>query len=339
MIRVLTVADIKQLIHKVTLRRFFLELIEQLKSDFSRWQEFDKSPRHATHYADGVIELMPISDGTYYAFKYVTGHPGNTLQRQQTVVATGQLSSALSGYPLLISEMTILTALRTAATSALASQYLAKKDAKTFGIIGTGAQSEFQTLAHHIALGVEKIFYFDTDPQAMEKFADNLCSFGIELIACKDGRAVAMQSDIVTTATAQRGHHKILRADWLHSGQHLNKIGGDCPGKTELEADLLYKTKIVVEFLEQTEVEGEIQQLKKDFSHPIYAELWEIVSGLKKGRELSGEITLFDSVGFALEDYSVLRLVHKLADELHIGHLLEMIPNIPDPKNLFGALR
>lgn len=339
MICVLTVADIKSLIHKVTLKRFFLELIEQLRSDFSRWQEFDKSARHATHYADGVIELMPISDGHYYAFKYVNGHPANTLQRQQTVVATGQLSSASSGYPLMISEMTVLTALRTAATSALASQYLAKKEAKTFGIIGTGAQSEFQTLAHRFSLGIEKVFYFDTDKHAMEKFADNLRSFPIELVACQDARSVVSSSDIITTATAQRGHHKIIHADWLHSGQHLNKIGGDCPGKTELDPELLYRTKIVVEFLEQTEKEGEIQQLKKQPHHPVYAELWEIASGRKKGRETSGEITLFDSVGFALEDYSVLRLVHKLADELRIGHLLEMIPTIQDPKNLFGTIR
>lgn len=339
MIRVLTVADIKNLIHKVTLKRFFLELIEQLRSDFSRWQEFDRSARHATHYADGVIELMPISDAQYYTFKYVNGHPANTLQRHQTVVATGQLSSALSGYPLMISEMTVLTAFRTAATSALASHYLAKKSAKTFGIIGTGAQSEFQVLAHHFALGIEKVFYFDTDKHAMEKFADNLRSFPLELVVCRDARSVVSESDIVTTATAQKGHHKIILATWPHSGQHFNKIGGDCPGKTELDPELLYRTKIVVEFLEQTEVEGEIQQLKKQANHPIYAELWEIVTGRKKGRESNGEITLFDSVGFALEDYSVLRLVHRLADELHIGHLLEMIPTIQDPKNLFGAIR
>lgn len=339
MIRILTVDDIKKLIQKVTLRRFFLELIEQLKSDFSRWEEFEKSPRHATHYADGVIELMPISDAKYYTFKYVNGHPGNTKQSLQTVVATGQLSSASTGYPLMISEMTLLTAFRTAATSALASQYLSKKTATTFGIIGTGAQSEFQVLAHHFALGIAKIFYFDTDPHAMEKFRNNLQAFPLELVSCKDARSVVIQSDIVTTATAQRGHHKIIHSDWLHSGQHLNKIGGDCPGKTELDPLLLLRAKIVVELLEQTEVEGEIQQLGKNSNHPVYAELWQIITGQKKGRETNGEITLFDSVGFALEDYSVLRLVHKLADELHIGHLLGLIPPIKDPKNLFGALQ
>lgn len=336
MIRVLTAADIKKLLKEVSLRRFFLELIEQLRSDFARWQEFDKTPRLATHYPEGVIELMPISDAHFFAFKYVNGHPNNTKLHLQTVVATGQLSSAISGYPLMISEMTILTALRTAATSALASQYLARKTAKTFGIIGTGAQSEFQVLAHHFALGLEKVFYFDIDPQAMEKFANNLQSFPLELIPCKEGREVAEKSDLITTATAQKGRHQILLSSWLKKGQHLNKIGGDCPGKTELDPQILPHTKIVVELLEQTKIEGEIQQMK---NASVYAELWEIISNHKKGRVLDDEITLFDSVGFALEDYSVLRLVHKLADEHQIGHLLDMIPTIQDPKNLFGAIR
>lgn len=335
MVRVITVEDINQLLKKVTLKTFFLRLIDQLKSDYARWPEFQKSPRHACHYPQGVIELMPISDHEYYSFKYVNGHPGNSKHNKQTVVATGQLSLAANGYPVLISEMTILTAIRTAATSAMASQYLAKKHAKTFGIIGTGAQSEFQTLAHHFALGIEEIFYFDTDPHAMVKFADNLKPFRFKMHPMKDGHSVVEKCDIITTATAQPGHHKIIHANWVRSGCHLNKIGGDSPGKTELDSELISKCKIVVELLEQTKVEGEIQQL--DGEH-VYAELWEIVSGIKPGRESDEEITLFDSVGFALEDYSILRLVHRLAEDYHMGHKLDMIPQITDPKNLFGVI-
>lgn len=335
MIRVITVEDIKQLLEKVTLKTFFLKLMDQLRSDYARWPEFHKSPRHVIHYPQGVIELMPISDNEYYSFKYVNGHPGNTQHNKQTVIATGQLSLVSNGYPILISEMTVLTALRTAAVSALASQYLAKKEAKTFGIIGTGAQSEFQTLAHHFALEIREIFYYDTDPHAMKKFAENLAPFRLQLHACKDGKTVVEQSDIVTTATAQRGHHKIVHAEWVKQGQHLNKIGGDSPGKTELDPALIAKCKIVVQLTEQTRVEGEIQQLE---GREIYAELWEIVTGKKKGRESNEEITLFDSVGFALEDYSVLRLVHRLAEDHHLGHKLDLIPDTPDPKNLFGVI-
>ncbi len=335
MIRVITVQDIKQLLDKVTLKSFMLQLIEQLRQDYLRWPEFQKAPRHATHVPGGVIELMPISDKTYYSFKYVNGHPNNPLQHMQTVIATGQLSLISNGCPLLISEMTLLTAIRTAATSALASRFLAKQNAKTFGIIGTGAQSEFQVLAHYFALGVDEIYYFDIDPRAMEKFAANLKTFPLKLHACKEGREVVEKSDIVTTATAQKGHQKIISANWIRKGTHINGIGGDCPGKTEIEASLLTHARIVVEQLEQSQIEGEIQQMK-DLQD--YAELWEVVSGRKKGRESDEQITLFDSVGFAIEDYSSLRLVHRLAEELQIGHQLDMVPTTPDPKNLFGIL-
>ena len=222
----MTVQDVKQLLEKVTLKTFFLKLIDEIRGNFARWQEFQKAPRYALHYPHGVIELMPISDQKYCAFKYVNGHPSNIKQNKQTVIATGQLSLVENGYPVLISEMTVLTAIRTAATSALASQYLAKKNGKTFGIIGCGAQSEFQTLAHHFALGINDIYYFDTDGKAMEKFRENLKPFKLNLHPCKDGKTIVEKSDIVTTATAQHGHHKVVDAKWVKKGCHLNKIGG-----------------------------------------------------------------------------------------------------------------
>lgn len=334
MIRVVTVEDIGQLIKKVTLQNFFLKLIDQMTSDFARWEEFQKSPRHAIHAPSGIIELMPIADRDLYSFKYVNGHPNNPKKNKQTVIAFGMLSSMETGYPLLISEMTVLTAIRTAATSAMASQYLTRKDAKTFGIIGTGAQSEFQVLAHHFALGLNEIYYFDKDPHAMEKFAKNLEPYELNLKPCKSGHEVLSHSDLITTATAQEGHHKILEAGWVKPGLHINKIGGDSSGKTELDPKLIVKCKIVVELLDQTKKEGEIQQVDA----PIYGALWELAAGRKAGRESEEEVTLFDSVGFALEDYSVLRLVYELSEKYQIGHKLDMVPDIQDPKNLFGSV-
>ncbi len=334
MIRVITVDDVVELLKKVTLQNFLLKLIDQLKRDFSRWQEFKKSPRHATLVPDGIIELMPISDKKYYAFKYVNGHPNNPRRKKQNIVAMGLLSLVENGYPILISEMTVLTALRTAATSAMASQYLARRDAKTFGIIGTGAQSEFQTLAHYYALGMNEIYYYDLDSSAMKKYAKNLEPYRLKLHPCENGREVLEKSDLITTATSQKGHQKVLEAGWVKEGLHINKIGGDSPGKTELDPDLVRKCKIVVELLQQTKVEGEIQQIDAR----IYGELWELAAGKKKGRKSKEEMTLFDSVGFALEDYSVLRLVQELCENHHTGHLLNMVPELNDPKNLFGVI-
>lgn len=335
MTRIVTVKDLLTLIQKVTLNSFFLQLIEQLKSDYARWPEFQKSPRHAIHVPEGVIELMPIADKNYYSFKYVNGHPNNTQNDKLTVVATGQLSEVSNGYPLLFSEMTLLTAFRTAATSALASTYLARNSSKTFGIIGTGSQSEFQVLAHYFSLGITEIYYFDVDVHAMDKFAHNLKSFSLKLHRCTSGEEVVQKSDIITTATAKKGHQKIIHADWIKKGAHVNGIGGDTPGKTELDPSILKMTKIVVELTEQSLVEGEIQQAGKSV---IFAELWEIVTGKKKGRTDDQEITLFDSVGFALEDYSALALVNRLCNIHNIGHELDMIPTPSDPKNLFGVV-
>lgn len=336
MIRVLTVDDVCALLKKITLKSFFLQLIDQLKRDFRRWHEFDKSPRHACLYPQGIIELMPISDKNTYSFKYVNGHPENTKNHKLTVIALGLLANAATGYPLLISEMTLLTALRTAATSALATELLARKLSSTFGIIGTGAQSEFQTLAHVFALGIKKVFYFDTDSEAMKKFASNLQPFKLELHPCKNGQAVVENSDIITTATATKTHVKIIQKEWVKKGAHINGIGGDSPGKTELDPALAKASKIVVELLEQTTVEGEIQQIG---ANHVYAELWEIITGRKKGRETDEEITLFDSVGFALEDYSTLQLLNRLATEHEIGHKLNMIPDsLSNPKDLFSLI-
>ncbi len=334
MIRVLTIDDVKKLIEKVGIKSFILQLIDQLEKDYSRWQEFKKSPRPAIYFPEGVIEVMPIADQELYSFKYVNGHPENPKKKKLTVVGLGLMAHAANGYPFLFSEMTLLTAFRTAATSALASKYLARKGSKTFGIIGTGAQSEFQTLAHLFALDLKEIYYFDIDPQAMKKFQANLKTY--KLIPCKSAEEVAQKSDVLTIAVAAKGHQKIVKKEWVKKGTHLNGIGGDSPGKTELDPALTAQCKIIVQFLEQTKDEGEIQMVGKD---KVYAELWELAAKKKPGRESNDEITLFDSVGFALEDFSTLYLVNLLAEKENIGHHLNMIPEqLQNPKNLFSLL-
>ena len=153
--------------------RFLGELAGYIEEDFRRWELFDKTPRIASHSHDGVIELMPTSDGQLYGFKYVNGHPKNMRQGLQTVTAFGILADVGSGYPMLLTEMTILTALRTAATSAVA-KYLALKGADTMAIIGNGAQSEFQALAFKKLLGIDKLRLYDFDIAASRKCARNL---------------------------------------------------------------------------------------------------------------------------------------------------------------------
>ncbi len=333
--RILTVNDVCLLIKKVGISEFIKRLMDELRKDFSRWHEFNKIPRLATHYHFGVQELMPIGDDQYYAFKYVNGHPKNPLDQKLTVVAVGMLTEVKTGYPLLVSEMTLLTAFRTAAVCALASVYLAPKQSTTLAMIGTGSQSEFMVLAHQEALGISRVQYYDIDSQAMEKFKHNLAPFELELMACRNEQETVDNADVITTITAAKKRATVLQNQWLPQGVHINGVGGDCPGKTELDPEILQRSKIVVEYLEQAKIEGEIQNLSPA---TIYAELWQLIAGEKPGRESADEITLFDAVGFALEDYTVLRLVYELAQQYDIGESAHLVPELDNPKNLFGLL-
>ncbi|MEM7642129.1 MAG: ornithine cyclodeaminase, partial [Pseudomonadota bacterium] len=128
---------------------------------------------------------------------------------------------------------------------------------------------------------------------------------------------------------------QILTDNMVGAGVHLNAIGGDCPGKTELHRDILMRSEIFVEYPPQTRVEGEIQQLEAD--HPV-TELWRVIAGEAPGRTSRDQITLFDSVGFATEDFSALR--HIYGEMRRTGHYmdLDMLADPDDPRDLFGMV-
>lgn len=336
MVAFLSARDIARLVHRVGARQFWFRLVDYLREDFARWRAFEKSPRFASHSPGGVIELMPTSDGETFAFKYVNGHPGNTVLCLQTVVAFGALADVRTGYPVFLSEMTLATALRTAATSVLAARRLARPESRTMALVGLGAQSEFQASAFHAVLGVDRLRVFDVDPEATDKFERNMAPFGLEIARCADARAAVSGADIVTTVTADKKRATILAEDMIAPGTHINAVGGDCPGKTELARALLLRSDIFVEYAPQTRIEGEIQQL--DPEHPV-TELHELLTGAHPGRISPEAITIFDSVGFAMEDFSVLRLLRDLARETGLGTGIELIAAPANPKDLFALLQ
>lgn len=306
-----------------------------VEEDFRRWDLFDKTPRIASHSAEGVIELMPTSDGEVYGFKYVNGHPKNLKEGLQTVTAFGVLSDVDTGYPVLLSEMTILTALRTAATSAVAARYLAPENADCMAIIGNGAQSEFQALAFKAILGVSRLRLFDIDPAATQKCIGNLDGRGFEITRCQSAQEAVEGAQIITTVTADKQYATILTDNMVGSGVHINAIGGDCPGKTELHRDILLRSDIFVEYPPQTRIEGDIQQLPHD--HPVI-ELWQVIRGEVKGRRDNKQITLFDSVGFAIEDFSALRYIRDQLEPTGLYQNLDMIADPDEPRDLFGMV-
>ncbi|NVD40202.1 ornithine cyclodeaminase [Ensifer sp. HO-A22] len=330
-----SVDHMMRLVLKVGIETFLTELAAVIEDDFRRWEQFDKTPRIASHSKEGVIELMPTSDGTLYGFKYVNGHPKNTKEGRQTVTAFGVLSDVGNGYPMLLSEMTILTALRTAAMSAVAAKHLARADAKTMAIIGNGAQSEFQALAFKAIVGVSELRLFDIDPSATERCARNLTGKGFAIKACSSSQEAVEGADIITTVTADKQYATILSDNMVGPGVHINAVGGDCPGKTELHKDILLRSDIFVEYPPQTRVEGEIQQLDPDY--PV-KELWEVIAGKREGRQSERTITLFDSVGFAIEDFSALRYVRSKLQETGLYIDLDLLADPDEPRDLYGML-
>ena len=332
----LSAPEMIRLIQRKGLSACIAGVADRIEREFLRWREFDKSARVACHSDVGVIELMPIADASRFAFKYVNGHPANPRHGLPTVMAFGVLADVATGAPRLLSELTFTTAIRTAAMSAVAARALARPESRGMALIGNGAQSEFQALAFRDLLGIRELRLFDTDPAASAKLAANLAGQGLQVRTCTSTACAARGADIVTTLTADKRGAAILTADMIEPGMHINAVGGDCPGKTELAPGVLERASVFVEFEPQSRIEGEIQQMPADF---CVTELWQVLAGQRPGRRAPDDVTLFDSVGFALEDFAALAFMEETAAELGLGQVIELVPHVADPKDLFGLLR
>src|SRR5690625_2713789 len=278
---------------------------------------------------------MPTSDAELFSVKYVNGHPLNPARGLQTVTAFGVLADVDNGYPVFVAEMSLLTALRTAALSALAARELAQPDAQVHALIGAGSQAEFQALAFRTVLGLEQLRVFDIDSLAVEKVCRNLEPLGMRVHVAESVDEAIDGADVVTTCIADKAHNSVLTSEQVRPGTHLNAIGGDCPGKTELDPQILQEARVVVEDEPQSRIEVEIQQMRPDL--PV-TELWEVIEGTAPGRVSAHEITVFDSVGFAVADYSALRFARDATEGTDLPTWIGLVADPDDPKDLFSLV-
>lgn len=336
MVKLLDVPHLVQYVNSIGHETFFHRMATCIEDDFKRWEAFDKMPRIASHSDVGVIELMPTDDGTLYGFKYVNGHPSNAQKGLQTVTAYGMLADVQTGYPLFISEMTLTTGFRTGATSVMAAKYLARRNSTSMALIGCGAQAEFQALAFKAGMGIQTLYIYDIDPAAIDKFCRNLEGMGFNIVKTTSVAEAVEHANIITTVTADKKNATILTGDLVKPGVHINGVGGDCPGKTEIARDALLKCNIFTEFTPQTRIEGDIQQLAAD--HPV-TELWEVITGEAPGRTHDDEITFFDSVGFAIEDFAALRYLYEALGNTEYVQDIQLLSVPHNPKNLYGLLK
>lgn len=324
-----TVEDIKRIIQMKTLETIFQEFERHLENSFLDWESFEKQERIATYTEHGPLELMPISNKNLYSFKYVNCHNKNPESNLLSVVGFGMIASVLTGYPLCVSEMTILTAIRTACTSALVAKHLIDETFETMAIIGNGCQCEFQAVAFQTICNVKNIVLFDVDKKASKKAFENL-QHRMNVSIADNIQEAVVSADIITTCTNVSNHACLIPDEWLPANVHINAIGGDRPGKTELDEKTLERADIYVEFIPQTRMEGEIQRCPD-------CKVTEIHELFRSTNEKRCGLTIFDSVGFALEDFSILEYIYKVISD-HECSSSKLIVDAANPKDLFSTL-
>lgn len=278
---------------------------------------------------EGDLRAMPayLESLDIAGVKIVNSHPLNRKEGLLTVMAIIELVDPKNGFPIAVMDGTLITAFRTGASSAVATKYLARENAKILGIIGAGAQALSQIEAISIVRNIEEIRIFDIDRNASDRLALKLKEKGFDNVKIDDNpRKLAENSDIITTLTPSK--KPIIFDDWIMEGTHINAVGADAPGKQELDPNILKRSKIVVDDFQQTIHSGEVNvPISKGLisKKEIYAELGEIVTGKKPGRESDKEITVFDSTGLAILDVITGYYVYKEALKQNYGKRINLI--------------
>jgi alanine dehydrogenase len=257
------------------------------------------------------FELLDIA-----GVKLVNSHPLNpSLYGLPTVMAVILLFEPKTGRPLCIMNGTMITGMRTAAAAAVATKYLARSNAEVLGIIGAGYLARFHLLALPYVINVKKVFVYDIVRSKAEALAKEFEEkIDIKIHVVDNPRNAVEPVDVLATLTPARA--PVVKNEWVREGLHINAMGADAPGKQELDPEILKRAKIVVDDIEQASHSGEINvPLSQGLItlNDVYAELGEIVAGIKKGRESDREITIFDSTGLAIQDVIVAHYVYTQA--------------------------
>jgi alanine dehydrogenase len=278
----------------------------------------------------GDLRTMPsyLEQLDVSAVKVVNVHPENPKKYGlPTVMATIILVNPKNGAPLAIMGGTRVTGMRTGAAGGVAAKYLARKDSKVVGLVGAGAQARTQLMVlKEVLKKIEEVRVTDIIRASREKYAEEMSEkLGLNVRAVNNIKDTVRGADVVVTVTPTRV--PIVKSEWIGAGTHINAIGADAPGKEELDPELLKRAKIVIDDWEQASHSGEINVplaagiITKE---KIWAEIGEIIAGLKLGRTSPDEITVFDSTGLAIEDAVTAELAYKKALAKGIGKLVEI---------------
>ena len=280
---------------------------------------------------EGVTLFMPayLSESDDLGVKIVSVFPRNLETGLPTIFALVVVVEAATGQPVAVMDGTYLTALRTGAASGAATDLLAREDATVAAIFGAGAQGRTQLLAVCEARDIERAWVYDVNPQAAERFAQEMGAKGrvpADLRVASSPAEAVREADVVCTATTAKT--PVFADADLKPGVHINAVGSFTPEMQEIPAQTVARARIVVGSREAclAETGDLIIPIRQGLitERDIYAELGEIAAGIKSGRASPDEITLFKSVGNAVQDVSVARAVLTRAETLGLGVEVEL---------------
>lgn len=290
-------------------------------------------------YDAGLTEWMPVHKcGDSTTLKVVSYFPKNPeVHEKSTIQAMLSRISGDTGQILEVAEGTLLTALRTGAASALASQVLAHPDSKVLGLVGCGAQCITQAHAICRLFPISKILTFDACPEAHASVVDRLSFLNISIQPSALSQVEAEADILCTATTVGVGAPPVITGTNLKRHVHINAVGSDYPGKRELPETLVRSAFIVPDHFGQAVREGECQQLEDSSPPHGLHELHELIRNADHFRGRCGRQTIFDSTGLALEDVSVLSVISDFARRAGIGRTLEFESEYADPKDIYSG--
>ncbi len=269
-------------------------------------------PVEVTGGADGTLLLMPCwQTGGRLGVKIATVFPDNSRHALSAVNASYFLMDATTGVPLAVLDGTELTLRRTAAASALAAGYLSRGDSKTLLMVGTGQLAPHMVAAHATSRDIDRVLIWGRREQAARKVVENfsMASFSIEPVA--DLEAAVREADIISCATLSI--EPIIKGEWLQDGQHLDLVGAFRQDMREADGEAVSRAEVFVDTYSGALSEaGDILQAIEEGAmkeSDIVGDLSELARGKCQGRSSGEAITLFKSVGSALEDLAAAELV------------------------------
>lgn len=335
---ILTAADVQRVVHHVGLDRLMDELIDGLTAAFVAYDPAatDVPVRHGFAYTKpttGLVEWMPCMDRRAgVTLKVVGYHPANAQRHAlPTILSTVSSYDTSSGHLRCLMDGTLLTALRTGAASAVASRALAPPEAAVVGLIGAGAQAVTQLHALTRVFDVRRVVVHDAVAAASASFADRVACFAPDLtVDLAPADTVAAAADILCTATSiELGVGPVFADRDLKPALHINAVGSDFPGKTEVPLSVLQRSFVCPDFRAQALREGESQQLPAEAVGP---DLYQLLQAPPQAK-VREQLTVFDSTGWALEDHVAMGLVTGYAETLGLGTYLPVEMVSEDARN------